>query len=145
MPARGDLEVGDSVREVGGGRSARAGLISPRPVPAGRWMPLVHDPTSIPERVLVDLLESFRTDLKETEELVRNPRGRVLDPASLDTALELLGSAEKFFERPASSDPVELAARINLAYSVLIAVIDLVKSHTDVPRVPRPRAADPSD
>jgi hypothetical protein len=31
-------------------------------------------------------------------------------------------------------------AEVNLAYSTMVSVIDLVKSHTDVPRVPRNRS-----
>ena len=106
-------------------------------------MPLVLDPGRLPEAVLRELLDSLRQDLVETEELVRSPRGRVLDPASLETAAELLRSARAILDGPAPVGAVELGARANLAYAVLLAAIDLVKSHTDVPRVPPPRPVRP--
>ena len=40
---------------------------------------------------------------------------------------------------PGATSPAALAADVNLAYATLVAVIDLVKSRTDVPRVPRIR------
>ncbi len=104
-------------------------------------MPLVLDPDAISETVLGDVVRSLREDLAETEELVLHPRGRVLDPASLETARELLRSARAILDRPGPLDRAALAAEANLAYAVLLAAIDLVKSHTDVPRVPAPRPA----
>jgi len=104
-------------------------------------LPLVLDPDSLPEPILRGLLRSLREDLVETEELVRTPKGRVLDPASLETAHELLRSARAILDRSRRADRAGLAADANLAYAVMIAVIDLVKSHTDVPRVPPPRPA----
>jgi len=104
-------------------------------------LPLVLDPDSLPEPILRGLLRSLRDDLAGTEELVRAPKGRVLDPASLETAHELLESARAILDRSRRRDRAGVAADANLAYAVMIAVIDLVKSHTDVPRVPPPRPA----
>ena len=104
-------------------------------------MPLVLNPERLPERVLAELLDSLRADLTETEELVEHPRGRVLDPASLATAADLLHSTRALLDASPPSGALETASRANLAYSVMLAAIDLVKSHTDVPRVPPPRAA----
>jgi len=87
---------------------------------------------------------SLRQDLAETEEFVRNPGGKVLDPASLLTAHELLLSAREILARPGRQDRDALAKDANLAYAVLLAAIDLVKSHTDLPKVPPPRPAKPS-
>ena len=106
-------------------------------------MPLVLDPERLSEPVLLELLSSLRADLEETEELVRQPRGRVLDPASLEVAGELLRSARAVLDAPTAGGREGLATRVNFAYAVLLAAIDLVKSHTDVPRVPRQRAGPP--
>ncbi|MGA8663932.1 MAG: hypothetical protein WB809_02535 [Thermoplasmata archaeon] len=102
-------------------------------------MSLVNDPESLPESVLEELVRSLRTDLEETEELVRSPRGRVLDPASLLTAAELIHGAKGVLDRPGPRTRAERGAEANLAYAVMLSVIDLVKSHTDVPKVPPPR------
>jgi hypothetical protein len=107
-------------------------------------VPLVLDPKSVPESVLKGLVRSLRADLAETEQLVRNPKGRVIDPASLLTAQELLESAREILTRSQQGDRASLASDANLAYAVMIAAIDLVKSHTDVPRVPPPRTSSPT-
>ena len=97
------------------------------------------DPDRFPRPVLEALVRSLRADLDETEELVTQPRGKVLDPASLRTAQELLEATRSVLDRAGPLSQAELAAEANLAYSTMLAVIDLVKSHTDVPRVPRAR------
>ena len=102
-------------------------------------MTLVLDPERLPRKVLEDLRRGLREDLTETLELVLQPRGRVLDPASLRTAEELLRAASSLLDRPGDRDVHALAAEANLAYASMLAAIDLVKSHTDVPQVPPPR------
>jgi hypothetical protein len=105
---------------------------------------LVRDPGKLPEGVLQELLRALLVDLEETEALVRLPPERVRDPASIETASDLLRSTRTALARPsAGASPEELAARANLAYAVLLAVIDLVKSHSDLPKVPVPRARGP--
>ncbi len=104
-------------------------------------VPLIAEPERIPLGVLRELRESLRADLEETLEMVAAPRGAVRDPASLETAAELARSVLHLLDRPGDRDARGLAAEANLAYAAMLAVIDLVKSHTDVPRVPRPRAA----
>ncbi len=99
-------------------------------------MPLVLEGSELPEATLRELCNGLKTDLVELEEMVSNPRGGVRDPASLRTAAELLHSARSALGAD-PSDRVELAAQANLAYSVMLAVIDLVKSHTEGPTVPR--------
>jgi len=105
-------------------------------------MPLVLDPSSLSPRALEDLRNSLRTDLLETRELVERPPGRVIDPASLETASDLLRSALASLDLPRPQSPRAAVTDINLAYAALLAVIDLVKSHTEVPRVPRARKKD---
>ncbi|MCI4373889.1 MAG: hypothetical protein L3K02_09675 [Thermoplasmata archaeon] len=107
-------------------------------------MPLVQDPEALPESILRELHQSLATDLIETLELVRHPHGAVLDPASLTTAEELIQSARAVLDRAGPRSRAEWAAEANLAYATMLAAIDLVKSHTDVPTVPRSRAADPA-
>lgn len=107
-------------------------------------MPLVLDPEAVPEPVLRELHRSLSDDLAETLELVRNPRGTVRDPASLATAEDLIASARALLGRPGPRGRTELAAEANLAYATMLAAIDLVKSHTDVPWVPKARPNTPS-
>jgi len=106
-------------------------------------MPLVLDPDSLPEAVLRELHRSLSMDLAETLELVRHPSGAVRDPASLATADDLVRSVLAQLERPGPRGRSELATEANLAYATLLATIDLVKSHTDVPTVPRARPSTP--
>lgn len=100
-------------------------------------MPLVLDPRSLSEKALRELLQSLRRDLEETAGFVEQPPGTVRDPASLTTAAELLRSTLATLDLPGRRSREALAAEINLAYATLAAVIDLVKSHTEVPLVPR--------
>jgi hypothetical protein len=106
-------------------------------------VPLVLDPEAVSEGTLRELLASLRQDLEEVEESVRHPRGRVIDPASLETAADLVASAKALLARPSTDDRETIAAQANLAYAVLLAAIDLVKSHTDTPKVPPPRPVRP--
>ncbi|MGP8071705.1 MAG: hypothetical protein ACLPZM_01050 [Thermoplasmata archaeon] len=102
-------------------------------------MSLVNDPENLPVSVLEELVRSLRTDLAETEEMVRSPKGRVRDPASLVTALDLIEGTKAILNRTGPRTPAERAAEANLTYATMLAVIDLIKSHTEVPRVPASR------
>jgi hypothetical protein len=106
-------------------------------------MALVSEPDRMPEPVLRELVRSLREDLQESAAMIAEPRGRVLDPASLRTAAELLEAARATLDRPGERTRAELAADANLAYATMVALIDLVKSHTDVPKVPPPRSVPP--
>jgi hypothetical protein len=100
---------------------------------------LVAEQTSVES--LTRMHAEFQEGLAEILEMVRHPKGRVIDPASLATAEELLTSTLAVLRAPGSRDTTELTREVNLAYAVTLAGIDLVKSHTDVPRVPPPRPA----
>jgi hypothetical protein len=100
-------------------------------------MPLVLEPNTLSEPVLQELVRSLTDDLTGSLEMVRHPPGPIRDPSSLETAENLLTSALALLRRPGPRNPAELAAEANLAYAALLAAIDLVKSHTDIPRVPR--------
>ncbi len=107
-------------------------------------MPLVLDPERLPRNVLEGLRQELVEGLAETLESVLQPRGAVRHPASLEVAAELLRSTQRLLERPGERDAATLGGEANLAYAVMLAAIDLVKSHTDVPTVPAPRRAPPS-
>jgi len=57
----------------------------------------------------------------------------------MDTARDLLDSTLAHLAERGPRTLEAAAADINLAYATLLAVIDLVKSHTDGPRVPHSR------
>ena len=102
-------------------------------------MPLVVDPGALPSHVLEELRRQLREDLAETLEAAVRPKGHVLDPASLETAADLVRASLAVLDRPGARDAAALGAESNLAYAAMLAAIDLVKMHTDVPRVPPPR------
>jgi hypothetical protein len=99
--------------------------------------PLVLEPNTLSEPVLEELVRSLTEDLNGSLELVRHPPGPVRDPASIATAENLLTGTLAVLARPGPRKREEWTAEANLAYATLLATIDLVKSHTDVPRVPR--------
>ncbi len=106
-------------------------------------MPLVLDRGALPRATLEAMAEEFRSEMDELRKMAESPSGRVLDPASLATAQELVRAARAVLERPGARDDAALAADVNLGYATMLAVIDLVKSHTDVPKVPPPRPVRP--
>ncbi len=102
-------------------------------------MPLILEPERLPPKVLDETVAGLETDLTDVLEMVRKPRGAVLDPASLVVAEQLVEAALASLARPGPRDARAQGERANLAYATLLATIDLVKSHTDVPRVPGKR------
>jgi len=107
-------------------------------------VPLILDPEKLPRAVLEAVHREMRESVGETLELVRHPRGAVHDPASLATAEGLLAASIALLDRPGARDANALGSETNLAYAAMLAAIDLVKSHTDVPTVPQPRPRAPS-
>ena len=107
-------------------------------------MPLVLHPDRLSQSVLEELHRSMREELTETLEALLHPRGAVRDPASLTTAEELVRAAMAVLDRSGPRDGRALAEESNLAYAAMLSAIDLLKSHTDVPRVPAPRGAGPT-
>ena len=105
-------------------------------------MVLVLDPMAIPPEVLEQLRRSLLEDLAETRELLRHPPGKVRDPTGIEAAAQLLETTIARLGTPGPPSPEAIAADANLAYATLIAVIDLVKTHTDMPRVPRRRRSE---
>jgi hypothetical protein len=107
-------------------------------------VPLVLDPDRLPRAVLAELVATLRAELEEAQEMVHLPPERVRDPGSFATAAELLASARALIDLPGDPGAAELAARANLAYATIVAVVDLVKSHSDLPKVPPPRSRTPA-
>ncbi|MCI4324370.1 MAG: hypothetical protein L3K00_00560 [Thermoplasmata archaeon] len=108
-------------------------------------MPLILDASQYPADQLRTLLRDQREGLEFYLELFRNPPARVLDPASLRAASDLPHDTITAIDRidSPSADSASLAAAANLGYSVMLATIDLWKSHADVSKVPR-RSAPPA-
>ena len=103
--------------------------------------PLVLDPEALPEATLRELVDGFRQDLLEVREMAGSPKGAVTNPGGLDAARVLLDAAIAALARPGPRDRAALAADANLGYAAMVSAIALVKSSTDVPRVPPPRPA----
>jgi len=106
-------------------------------------MPLVLEPKALARAALEELVKEMVEGLEELRPMATSPKARVIDPTSLLTARELLDAALATIRRPGERTDDELAADANLGYATQLAVLDLVKSHTDVPRVPRPRPKSP--
>ncbi len=105
-------------------------------------MTLIQEYHGYPKTALRTTVKQLRADLVETLETVQHPRGRVLDPVGLENAATLLSAAIAAIDRPGPREPRALALDANLGYAALVASIDLLKSHTDVPRVPARRGGD---
>jgi hypothetical protein len=108
-------------------------------------MPRLVDPEKVSAEAVAALRAQLLEDLAEILEMVRHPKGRVVDSASLVTAEELIEASLALLSVPGDRDPAGAAREANLAYATMVAGIDLVKSHTDVPRVPPPRPVRPTD
>jgi hypothetical protein len=106
-------------------------------------MPLILEPGRYDERTLETLHAEMLEGLREAAESVEAPRGPVLDPGGLERARDLIEAARSAIARAGPRDRARLASDINLAYAATLAAIDLLKCHTDVPRVPRSRASTP--
>jgi hypothetical protein len=103
-------------------------------------MTLIPEGSPITEEALREILRSLEEDLRELESSVRAPGARVLDPSSLRTAAELLEGTYAVLESPEEGGRAALLHRVNLAYATSLAVIDIVKSHTEISKVPRRKA-----
>jgi len=106
-------------------------------------MPLILDLEGYEEATLRSIVASLREELAETLERVRNPSGHVLELAGVAAAEALVASTVDTIDRPGPRSRADLAREANLAYAVIVAAVDLLKSHTDLPKVPRRRASAP--
>ncbi len=104
--------------------------------------PLLLDPTSRTEEELHEMLRTGREEFREfVVGLTSEPPGPVKEPLSLLTAADLLRDVVTLSERvdEPGADRRLLAAMVNVQYNALLAAIDLMKSHVEIPTVPRPR------
>jgi hypothetical protein len=100
-------------------------------------MPLILDPERHSVETLSALVRDFATELAEWKQTLEAPTHRVIDPASLVTARDLVDATLTALATTGSESRAELAAKANLGSATLLAAIDLYKSHTDAPRTPR--------
>jgi hypothetical protein len=107
-------------------------------------MPLILDPKGHSAGTLSELLNEFTQTLAELRAGLPDPSPHVRDPASIETARELIDAALGRMKDAHAGSREEVAAAVNLGYATMVAVIDLVKSHTDRPRVPA-RSTRPDD
>ncbi|MGA8542103.1 MAG: hypothetical protein WB947_00955 [Thermoplasmata archaeon] len=102
-------------------------------------MPLILDPARYDRATLSRLAEEMILGLEELRPSILSPKARVIDPESLRTARETLEAALEILRRPGERSDEELVLDANLGYATTLALVDLVKSHTELPRVPAPR------
>jgi hypothetical protein len=104
-------------------------------------MPLILDVNAHDPVALREMLHANQVDFRESLAAIEHPPGAVLDPMSLVTAADLVRAVlalSEAVDRP-DAEAKTLAAMVNVQYETLLAVIDLMKSHVDMPKVPHPR------
>ncbi len=106
-------------------------------------MALAPDPASLDEDALQVLDETLHAKLVPTGTLVGHLGVALRDPAAHQPASDLLRAMLALFDRPGHRTREELIREVDLSNAALLAVIDSVRSHADVPQVPRKRP--PSD
>jgi hypothetical protein len=105
-------------------------------------MPLVLDAASHSLEQLRRLLDQQREGLLEILPMLQTPPESYPDPVSLRTAADLVTDALVAVDRLSgpTADRSDLAAAVNLAYAADLAALDLRKTHSGGPTVPRSRA-----
>jgi hypothetical protein len=104
-------------------------------------MPIVPDAAGWTEPRLRELLRLQAREVAETLERLRDPALPDAEPAGLRTAIDLLQNVEALAmaaERAGTPRAI-LAAVANVQYDAIVAGIDLLKSHSGLPSVPRRR------
>jgi hypothetical protein len=103
-------------------------------------MPLILDPSSVPDAILRKMARELTVELVEVLDSIAE-RGPAKDPFGIVTAGDLLRAAIAL-GRATEGAPVALtAAVVNVQYETLLAAIDLIKTHYGLPTVPRGPAA----
>ena len=105
-------------------------------------MPLVD--ATLPLALLRSMLEEQRAGAEEILAMVDDPPARVREPLGVVTAHDLLTAALAAARLRDDASAQEVAASVNLLYESGLAAIDLLKVHSEMPRVPRGRAASPA-
>ncbi|MCI4319664.1 MAG: hypothetical protein L3J87_01710 [Thermoplasmata archaeon] len=109
-------------------------------------MPLIEEPDLWTTERLRPLLANFHEELVELAEMLREPPRRPpLDPLGLLTAQGLAAAAADLalLAQAEGLPPRIQVAAVNVAYEATVASIDLMKSHTAGPKVPRPAPTAP--
>lgn len=88
---------------------------------------------------LEELFTEQRDGVLGLMEFVANPPDPVREPLGLITARNLLEAALAAAPFQPGRSAEELAVAVNLLYESALAAIDLVKCHTESPRVPQRR------
>jgi hypothetical protein len=106
-------------------------------------VPLVLDPEALPMETLRALLKEQTEGVTELLEWATHPAAPVKETLGVLTALDLLKSALEVGRRAEhlQANRAEIAAAVNVQYEASLAAIDLVKMHSDLPKVPRGRAS----
>ena len=103
-------------------------------------MPLILEPGAHSVAQLLELAKEQREGPLEIRERIDSiSASSVKDPASFRTARDLLQDAMEAMDHlgARSGDAAALAAATNIGYSAMLSAIDLMKSHSDVAKVPR--------
>lgn len=101
-------------------------------------MPLILNPATHSADSLREMLRMYQEEFREVLAGLEHPPGEVLHPLSLMTAAELVRAVSALstvVDRP-DAEPAALAAMVNVQYDTMIAAIDLMKSHVEMPKVP---------
>lgn len=104
-------------------------------------MPLVAEAPGWDRERLVELVRSQLEGVAETLERVRSEDVRWLEPTSRRTAEDLLEDVRRLGEAALAEPGADEAFLLNVAnvqYDAIVAGIDLLKSHSSLPKVPRP-------
>ena len=106
-------------------------------------MSLILDAAALGRSKLLELIEEQRQGLEESIQNLEHWPARIRDPASFRTARELLTDVLALSRSVVGDEAISvelLASVANVQYGALIASIDLMKSHSDLPStVPRAR------
>ncbi len=97
--------------------------------------------TALTDAQLLDIVEDHRRSIGELLRAIREGRFGAPEEPGLRTAVDLADDTVALAQAATAAD-VDRSLRIaaaNLTYAVLLAIIDLAKTHAGGPTVPRPR------
>ncbi|HEV2316985.1 MAG TPA: hypothetical protein VGV89_05355 [Thermoplasmata archaeon] len=106
-------------------------------------MPILVPGTLATDAQLAQMLQDHREAIEEFVRRAEAPTGKVDAPLSLRTVADLGRDLLVLCDvaaRPETPRPLREAI-VDVSYDGMLALIDLTKSHTDAPKVPRPSRA----
>ncbi len=101
-------------------------------------MPLLAEDSAISEEQLAKILRDHRMGIAGIVEQMQSPEFAGGPPYRFETAVDLGRQALSVFalaERPGAPRELRIAT-VNLGQAVLLAIVDLFKTHGGLPRVP---------